>query len=553
MHTEPADRLLVVGGDHNYPPYEFLDDEGRVSGFNVELTHAVAEIMGLDVEIRLGPWDAMRRGLENGDIDILQGMVSTSDRQRSLVFSMPHAKVHQSIWVRDGSPITLLRDLVNKDVLVMRGSVMHDFMLRHPELGSRLHLVETLEDALSLLSRGEADAALVAKLPGEYLLLKNRLRNIHPIAKPLDSQNYGYAVKKGNEDLLATFNEGLKLLERSGRYRQIYERWLGVLPQPGLSLERVLRIGLLVLLPILLLLAATFLWSQTLKRQVDVRTRALQQEVAEKQDALRQLEVRQQQLIQADKMASLGTLTSGVAHEINNPNALLLYNLPVLKQAWQDALPILQQHYQQQGDFKLGGLSFLRMQEEIPHLIDDMQQCAGRIRRIVEDLKGFARRDTADLDEVVDLNSVVAAALRLVDNSLKKATNHFQLELASLPLRFRGNRQRIEQVVVNLLLNACQALPTKGAAIQLRSTLADDGRLLLEVQDQGRGIQPHDLSKLADPFFTTKREQGGTGLGLFISSGIVQEHGGELKFSSVVGEGTIVRLFLPPLESTPGI
>ncbi len=547
-----TDQRILVGGDHNYPPYEFLDGSGQPAGFNVELTRAVAEIMGLNVLIRLGNWGDMRQLLAEGEVDILQGMVSTPERQDEVDFSTPHAKVYQSIWVRSGSNIKELDDLVGKHVIVMRNAVMHDFMLQHPELNATVTPVNTLEDALRKLSAGEADASLVAKLPGEYLLPKIDLRNIRPIAKPLLAQDYGYAVKKGNAELLARFNEGLALLKKSGRYRPIYEKWLGVLPQPGFSTEKVLRIGAMVVVPLLLLLAGTFFWSRTLRRQVALRTEDLQLEVTRKEQALRELEVHQKQLIQADKLTSLGTLTSGMAHEINNPNGLILLNLPVLKKAWDDSLPLLQEHYRQHGDFKLGWLNYSRMREEIPQMLEDMQQCAGRIKRIVEDLKNFARQDSAELGEQVELNRVAEAALRLVDNSLKKATDYLEVQLGrELPL-FRGNVQRIEQVIVNLLLNACQALTAKDQYIRLKTGLTEDGWLFLEVCDQGCGIVEKDLAKLTDPFFTTKRESGGTGLGLSVSAGIVLEHGGRLEFDSALGEGTCVRLLLPIEDTNRG-
>lgn len=541
--TEPP-AVIRVGGDQRYPPYEFINQEGQPDGFNIELTRAVAQIMGLEIEIHLGSWSEMRQGLADGQIDILQGMAWSRERTEEVDFSMPHAKVHQSIWVRKGSTISKLRDLVNKDVVVMRHAVMHDFMLRHPELGARLHPVETLEDALRALSRGEYDAALVAKLPGEYLLQQAGLDNIVPIAKPLVAQDYGYAVKKGNLDLLAHFNEGLTLLKKNGQYQPIYEKWLGVLPPPGLSLEEILRIGLIIFLPLVAILFVTLLWSHTLRHQVALRTTALEQEVGQKNQALRELEVRQQQLIHADKLTSLGILTSGVAHEINNPNALILLNLPLLQKAWLDSLPILQEEYRQQGDFKLGWLNFSRMRHEIPQMLEDMQQSAGRIKRIVEDLKDFARQDSAILDEQVDLNAVAEAALRLVDNSLKKATDDVRVDFAADLPRFRGNAQRIEQVIVNLLLNACQALSEGRGAICLRTAATGDG-LMLEVRDQGCGIEPAHLAKLTDPFFTTRRETGGTGLGLSVSAAIVKEHGGRLDFTSTPGQGTCVQLRLP--------
>ena len=124
------ERPLIIGGDYNYPPYEYLDKSSLPAGYNIELTKAVARVMGLDVNIRLASWGEMRRGLEQGDIDLLMGMAHTEERLAQVDFSIPHAKVHQSIWIRNGNvAISSVRDLTGKEVIVMKGSVMHDFML----------------------------------------------------------------------------------------------------------------------------------------------------------------------------------------------------------------------------------------------------------------------------------------------------------------------------------------------------------------------------------------------------------------------------------------
>jgi polar amino acid transport system substrate-binding protein len=544
---EPSqERPLIIGGDSNYPPYEYLDEFNLPAGYNIELTKAVARVMGLDISIRLDSWGKMRRGLEQGDVDLLMGMAHTRERQQQVDFSIPHAKVHQSIWIRNGNvTISSVRDLAGKEVIVMKGSVMHDFMLER-EIPANLFLVSTLADALRLLASGHHDCALVAKLPGEYLLSELQLDNIHPIAKSLVEQNYGFAVKKGQQELLARFNEGLTLLKKTGEYRRIREKWLGVLQSDGVSWASIIRYGALLLGPLLLGLVLISLWSRTLRRQVALRTEELEREIVERKRGAEELQVRQRQLLHADNMTSLGILTSGVAHEINNPNGLLQLSLPQLHKSWQDVEVILAEHYQQHGDFKLGWFNYSRMRDEIPQMLSEMLASSNRIKRIVDDLKDFARRDDAGYNDAADLQQVVEAALRLVDNALRKATNHFSVDYASDLPKFRGNGHRIEQVVVNLLLNACQALENPTQAIRLRSgQCADEPLLFLEIEDEGCGIDAEQLQRITDPFFTTKRESGGTGLGLSISEGIVKDHNGRLEFASSPGRGMRVRLLLP--------
>lgn len=535
-----------IGGDYNYPPYEYLDQDGLPTGYNVELTQAIARVMGMEINIQLGSWGGMRQALRSGEVDILMGMAHTEERLSEVDFSLPHAKVHQSIWVRnDNNEIHEVKDLIGREVIVMKGSVMHDYMLDH-EIAADLFLVQTLADALRLLASGSHDCALVAKLPGEYLLSEFRLNNIHPIARPLVAQDYGYAVTKGNRRLLAEFNEGLALLKKSGEYRRIRDKWLGVLQPEPVSLLNVIRYGILVIGPLLLVLIVFMLWSRTLRKQVALRTKELEREVAERQRAADELQVRQKQLLHADKMTSLGILVAGVAHEINNPNGLIQLSLPQLSKAYQSIEPILERHYAAEGDFQVGWFKYSRMRRELPKMLSELMESSNRIKRIVEDLKDFARRDDAGLEDRVDLNRVTASALRLVDNTLRKATRHFSVDYCFALPEFRGNGHRIEQVVINLILNACQALRSAEEGIRVRTLIdREEGLVILEVEDEGCGIDAETLERITDPFFTTKRESGGTGLGLSVSDGIVKDHGGRLAFSSQPGLGMRVRLYLP--------
>ncbi|GFO66346.1 transporter substrate-binding domain-containing protein [Geomonas paludis] len=544
--------VVVVGGDFNYPPYEFVDHDGKPAGFNVELTRAIAEVMGFKVEISLGPWDGMRRALEQGDVDILQGMAFSQERTNEVDFSTPHALLFQSIWIRrDDRRIRSIEEVRGKEVIVMKNSIMHDFM-KGFDPKARLILTDTLAEALRLLNQGRGDCALVSRLTGMYLEKEMGLKRIVPVAEPIMTQAYGYAVKKGNAEVLARFNEGLAILKRSGQFQEIHNKWLGVMESQPVSWARVVRYVTLVSLPLLLILGGTVVWSRTLQKRVAQRTEELAREVAEKQAALEKLRLHQDQLVQADKLASLGTLVAGVAHEINNPNGLILLNLPRFEEVLRGSQPILDQYREEHGDFKLGRHSYDRLREELPHMLSETQDAAKRIKRIVAELKDFARRDSADLTELLDLNQCAQAALRLVENTVAKSSHQIVAHLADTLPRVKGNSQRIEQVIVNLLLNASQSLQGSGKSIQI-STRHDRFRdlVLLTVRDEGRGVEPEHLARLTDPFFTTKREEGGCGLGLSISAGIVKQHGGTLNFDSQPGFGTTVTMELPALQSKP--
>jgi polar amino acid transport system substrate-binding protein len=287
----------------------------------------------------------------------------------------------------------------------------------------------------------------------------------------------------------------------------------------------------------LLLICAVIFWNRSLKREVSRRTN--------------ELALQQQQLLLADKMSSLGTLVSGVAHEINNPTGLILYNLPVLEKVYQTAEVSLEDKYLHEGDFFIGGLKYSILREESAKMFAEMQEGATRIKRIVDDLKDFARKDSSDLSGTLYLNDVVCSAVRLVDSSIKKATNRFSMDCSDSLPPFQGNSQRVEQVIINILLNACQALSDPDQGIYVKTYLDEKANeLVLEIKDEGGGIASEHLAHLTDPFYTTKREAGGTGLGLSISAGILEEHQGRLDFNSELGVGTVVSMRLPKQKGT---
>ncbi|BDG01325.1 transporter substrate-binding domain-containing protein [Anaeromyxobacter oryzae] len=548
LAADPAptgSRTIVVGGDRDYPPYEFLDADGRPAGYDVDLTRAIAEVMGMRVEIRLGSWADMRAALRDGRIDALEGMSVSEEREAQFEFTPPHTIVHHAIFARKGTPpVASVDALRGHRVILHRGGIMDD-VLTGAGMGDTLIRTATPADVLRLLASGEGEYAVVATLPGTYIARQLGLTNIEPVATGIAAHPYAYAVREGDAELRTRLAEGLAILKKTGRHQAIYDRWLGVLEPPAVTWATFAKYGAVVFVPLVLGLLGALAWTRSLHREVGQRTASLAREVAERQKAVEELRVNQQQLVQADKMAALGVLVSGVAHEINNPNGFILLNMPTLKGIYLDALEILDEHHGAHPDLTLGGIEYPAVRDEVPRMLDEMQGGARRIKRIVEDLKDFARREDAPAMAPLDLNAVVQAAVRLVEPSIRKATRRFDATYAAALPAVRGNTQRIEQVVVNLVLNACEALPAPERGVSV-TTGADPARgVWVRVADEGVGIAPEHLPRLADPFFTTKRESGGTGLGLSVSAGIVKEHGGTLTFESRVGEGTAVTLTLP--------
>ena len=258
----------------------------------------------------------------------------------------------------------------------------------------------------------------------------------------------------------------------------------------------------------------------------------------------------QQQLIHADKMISLGLLVSGVAHEINNPNSIALLNTPILRRSWESAKPILDEYFEENGDFSIAGIEYREMRKELPRIFLELEESARRIKQIVMDLKDYARQETSGQMVPVDITEVVQYGIRLTTNSIQKSTDRFSTDFSPSPLMVLANRQRLTQVIINLIQNSCEALEEKTSAliISTRYNSEVDG-IEISIKDDGAGIAPEDLKQVTDPFFTTKRSFGGTGLGLSVSAGIVKEHNGVMEFYSESGKGTEVLVVFPAFHS----
>lgn len=251
----------------------------------------------------------------------------------------------------------------------------------------------------------------------------------------------------------------------------------------------------------------------------------------------------ERQLLQADKLASLGQLVSGVGHEINNPNTFIRGNLYIVQEAMKDIFPILDQHYKAHPELKIARLNYDIFRQNVPVLIEDMVTGANRIKGIVDGLKKFAKRDEGLLNEVVDLNAITEACLRLVDNQVRRTADVKEDFDPNLPTVI-GNAQRLQQVIINIVINASQAMGDNRGTIRV-ITRFDDNDVVLRIQDDGKGMDEKTVRQIFDPFYTTKRHQGGTGLGLSIAYGIVKEHGGRIDVESKVGVGTTFCMYLP--------
>ena len=269
-------------------------------------------------------------------------------------------------------------------------------------------------------------------------------------------------------------------------------------------------------------------------------------DITKRKAAEREAHEKEEQLLHADKMISLGTMAAGIAHEVHNPNNFILLNAPVLKMAWESALRRLDEYAEEHGEFLIGELPYSRARMRIPTLLDGIIEGAERIRNIVREMKKFVSRKHSGDNERVDVNAVLKSSLNLLASKLKKSTDNLLVEYGENIPAVEANAQRLEQVAINLILNGAESLKDKKGLLSVRTYYEPErAGVVVEVRDEGIGIEPENLKRVFDPFFTTKRETGGTGLGLAISQRMIEAYGGRIVILSTPGEGTTVTLELP--------
>jgi signal transduction histidine kinase len=272
----------------------------------------------------------------------------------------------------------------------------------------------------------------------------------------------------------------------------------------------------------------------------------------ELQNAYDELKAAQSQFVQQEKMASIGQLAAGVAHEINNPIGFVTSNLGTLKKYLGRVTEFLQKQTEifprEAGDERTIRLAEVRRQlkiepilEDLPSLLAESLDGVERVRKIVQNLKSFSRVDQFD-HSLADINRCLDDTLNIIWNELKyKCT--LKKEYGDLPLT-RCYPQQLNQVFMNLLVNAAQAIESKGEIVI--TTRASETEITIAIADSGSGIPPEDQNRIFEPFFTTKEVGKGTGLGLSITYDIVtKKHGGTIMVASEPGKGTTFVVTLP--------
>ncbi len=291
----PAPGALVVGFDRDFPPYEYLDDNGRPAGFDIELMREVAAAAGIGVAFQPGHGPDLVTALEAGRVQALAGVFHFARLERPLAFGASFPEVEFAILTRAGTPeISSPDGMAGKDVLVASGDAVDEW-LQARALPFRSTAVGSPTEVLRLLAAGGGGCAMMARAEAAFLMGRLKIANLTVSRSPIFLRPYGFAVKAGDAALLARLDRGLAEVKASGGFDRLHRKWFALLePQRG-TLTWIFRHGVLFVAPLLVLLLAVFAWSRMLTRKVEEHTRRLREELAERarvEEALRESERR---------------------------------------------------------------------------------------------------------------------------------------------------------------------------------------------------------------------------------------------------------------------
>jgi two-component system NtrC family sensor kinase len=298
------------------------------------------------------------------------------------------------------------------------------------------------------------------------------------------------------------------------------------------------------------------------KAEADLRekNRLLECAIESERAARRALQTAQGQLVESEKMAGLGQMVAGVAHEINNPLSFVSNNVAVLDRDITEVAKLLKLYGEAEaceGETRKRIIEQIRLAAEridltytlsnLGDLIDRSREGLKRIQQIVKDLRDFARLDQSDLQEA-DMNAGVESTINIIRGYAKRRQIQIQTELGKLP-SLRCHAAKLNQVLMNLIVNAIDASHDQGI-VTVRSSAEPDGSVRIDIIDRGEGIDPAIRQRIFDPFFTTKPIGKGTGLGLSISYGIVHDHRGRIDVESTPGKGSMFSVRIPPYQKS---
>ncbi len=520
---------LVFTGDDAYAPFEYLDDNGKPAGFDVDVINSIAEVMGINMNIVLGDWYANYNSFREGEYDGLIGGYYTEERKKDFLIGTPYIRNYHAIFVRKGSPIHNLNDLqkLKKPKVITQNSDVLINYIKTYNNDADIKIVLNYEQALRLLALGEYDCAIMLRILGEYHIDKYAITNVVALQEDFLPREYSFIVHKKNEKLLSILNQGLEIVISTGKYDKLYNKHLKEFKKITVA-EKYFKHILIGASILVLIIGLFYLHSYRLTKKVNQKTKLLAYELEKKKETHKLLMIERDKALESDKLKS--AFLANLSHEIRTPmNAIV---------------------------------GFSRLLEEQNLSVEERS-------KYVEIINNNADVLLTMINDIIDLAKIECGQITLekVDFCINSYINNF-VETAKTELKARGKEGikiitktpladdetiihtdivRFKQIFKNLISNAIKF--TEKGYIKVGYSQPSSGYIRFFVEDTGVGISKSKQKFVFDQFRqaddSSTRKYGGTGLGLTICKELTQALGGEMTLESTVNIGTIVSFTIP--------
>ena len=557
---------ITIASEPDYPPFCIVNEDGDADGFSVELFIAAARAVGMNVDVRIGVWNQIKKDLANGKIDALPLVGRTPEREEMFDFTMPYLSLHGAVFVSKGTTgIDGLADLKGKEIVVMKGDNAEEFV-RREKISEKIFTTPTFEDAFRKLASGQYDALITQRVLGLHLLEELDLKNIKVLDFQVENfrQDFCFAVQQGDSLLLERLNEGLSIVIANDTYGEIRSIWFGPEGSDRITVRDVLRIALIVFLPLALLWVLLYIF--VLRREVKRRTQGLNHEIAERKQVESELIQLKNQL--EAKVAQRTSELEEKVKKLDKSQKAMLFMVEDLNCITRELknerrkLEFANQEleaftYSVSHDLRaplraINGFSGFLMEDYSDKLGDEggrfiqtIQENATKMDGLITDLLNLSRVSRTSLNwSTVDMTQLARAVFQETATGQEKKLFHVSFD--EMPV-IKCDSGLIKQVWQNLIENALK-YSSRSDTKKIRIGSYRNGKtFIFFVNDHGAGFNPRYKDRLFGVFQRLHKENEfeGTGVGLALVQRIIHRHGGEVWAEGEQHKGAVFNFSLP--------
>lgn len=516
------DSVIIIKGDKQFVPFEFINEKGEPDGFSVDLIRAMMKKLNIKYTLSLEDWDKVQNELYNKEIDMAVGMIYSDERASKVKFGIPHCMISYNIICRSDKDYLNISQLSGKKIAVQNHDRAHGYILES-SLTNDIVAVEKISDAIKMLAERKCDAVLSFDFTAFYLVHKGNYKNLRVHMTDIPVEKYSMVVNTDNEDLLYLLNSALYQMKIDGEYDKIYYKWFGVYVQ-----NKVYKIIWYILLGLFLVLIIASVFILLLNHRVKLATSDLRvkNEELNKENQLRK-EIERNLILAKDKAEESDKLKTAflksMSHEIRTPlNAIIGFSSLMTEAAEKS----------QVAEYD----SIIKSNSKILlDMVNDLLDLS-----IIE--SSVIRFTDSDFDLSELCHQTIAEAVAC-DNAGNIFKEDFMKECI-----MHSDRSRVHQIISHLLSNSIKFTNNGIITVGFHECPDDASMIYIYVKDTGVGIPEDKVNTIFDKFVKLDSFKQGTGIGLTVTSRIVDSMGGSIGVNSVYGEGTEVWLILPKVH-----